>query len=146
MFDIAFTEMVIMAVIALLVVGPERLPKLARTVGQWAGKLQRYVNDVKSDLNKQMELEELRNIKSEVTAAARDLEGSFKSTIDETQKDFDELSTSLTGDDPVTAANQAAARTDWDRIYENRRTREKMRERRAERAKSLGQKRPKRRY
>lgn len=146
MFDIAFTEMVIMAVIALLVVGPERLPKLARTVGQWAGKLQRYVNDVKSDLNKQMELEELRNIKSEVTAAARDLEGSFKSTIDETQKDFDELSTSLTGDDPVAAANQAAARTDWDKIYENRRTREKMRERRAERAKSLGQKRPKRRY
>lgn len=146
MFDIAFTEMVIMAVIALLVVGPERLPKLARTVGQWAGKLQRYVNDVKSDLNKQMELEELRNIKSEVTAAARDLEGSFKSTIEETQKDFDELSTSLTGDDPVAAANNASARTDWDKIYENRRMREKLRERRAERAKSLGHKRPKRRF
>lgn len=147
MFDIAFTEMVIMAVIALLVVGPERLPKLARQVGQWAGKLQRYVNDVKSDLNKQMELEELRNIKSEVTAAARDLEGSFKSTIESTQKDFDSLSTSMTGeDDPVAEANTAAAKTDWDAIYDNRRTRERLRERKVDREKTLGYKRPKRRY
>ncbi len=140
-----------MAVIALLVVGPERLPKLARQVGQWAGKLQRYVNDVKSDLNKQMELEELRNIKSEVSAAARDLEGSFKATVNETQKDFDALSTSLTGDgdeseDPVEAANKAAAQTDWDKVYESRRMREKLRDRRIERGKALGQKRPRPRY
>ncbi|MFK7964208.1 MAG: Sec-independent protein translocase protein TatB [Burkholderiaceae bacterium] len=147
MFDIAFTELVIMAVIALLIVGPERLPKLARQVGEWAGKLQRYVNDVKSDLNRQMELEELRNIKSEVTDAARELEKSVKSTVESTQKDFDSLSTSLTGDDdPVAQANEAAAQTDWDKVYEARRTRERLRERRVDREKSLGQKRPKRRF
>ena len=145
MFDIAFTEMVVMAVIALIIVGPERLPKLARQVGQWAGKLQRYVNDVKSDLNKQMELEELRNIKSEVTSAARGLEETVRSTVQSTQKDFDSLSSSISGDgasDPVALANEAATKTDWDQIYEARRTREKLRERRAERAKSLGKKRP----
>ena len=147
MFDIAFTEMVVMAVIALIIVGPERLPKLARQVGQWAGKLQRYVNDVKSDLNKQIELEELRNIKSEVTSAARGLEQTMRSTVESTQKDFDSLSSSLTGDDtdPVVAANETAAKTDWEQIYEARRTRERLRERRNERAKALGLKRPKRR-
>ncbi|MEZ5741238.1 MAG: Sec-independent protein translocase protein TatB [Burkholderiaceae bacterium] len=57
MFDIAFSEMIIIAVIALLVVGPERLPKMARFAGEWIGKLQRYVNEVKADLNRQVELE-----------------------------------------------------------------------------------------
>lgn len=148
MFDIAFTELVIMAVIALIVVGPERLPKLARQVGEWMGKLQRYVADVKTDLNRQMELEELRNIKTEVTAAARELEKSVRETVDNTQKDFDSLSTSLTGEsagDTASITNTTSTKTDWDRIYENRRTRDRLRERRLERDKELGHKRPKRR-
>lgn len=149
MFDIAFSEMVIMAVVALIVVGPERLPKLARQVGEWMGKLQRYVADVKSDLNRQMELEELRNIKAEVTSAARDLEKSVRDTVSDTQREFDSLGPSLTGqiaNETVEPTAITAPKTDWDRVYETRRTRDKLRERRIEREKELGRKRPRRRW
>ncbi|MCZ8097779.1 MAG: Sec-independent protein translocase protein TatB, partial [Burkholderiales bacterium] len=60
MFDIGFSEMLVLAVVALVVLGPERLPKVARQAGAWMGKLRRYVDDVKSDINRQMELSELR--------------------------------------------------------------------------------------
>ena len=71
MFDIGFSEMVVLAVVALVVLGPERLPKVAKQTGAWMGKLRRYVDDVKSDINRQMELSELRNLKNQVTDAAR---------------------------------------------------------------------------
>ena len=70
MFDIAFSEIVVIAVVALVVIGPERLPKVARTLGHMFGRLQRYVNDVKADINREMELDELRKLKSEVQTAA----------------------------------------------------------------------------
>lgn len=145
MFDIAFTEMVVMAVIALIIVGPERLPRLARQVGQWIGKLQRYVNDVKSDLSRQMELDELRNIQTEVTSAARGLEESVRSTVQSTKQEFDSINTSLAGDDqadPQEPARETRPATDWEHVYEVRRTREKFRERRIERARALGRKVP----
>ena len=62
MFDIGFSEIVVIAVVALIVIGPERLPKAARTLGHLFGRLQRYVNDVKSDINREMELDELRKL------------------------------------------------------------------------------------
>ena len=72
MFDIGFSEIVVIAVVALIVIGPERLPKAARTLGHLFGRLQRYVNDVKADINREMELDELRKLQREVqTAAAR---------------------------------------------------------------------------
>ena len=71
MFDIAFSEIVVIAVVALIVIGPERLPKVARTLGHMFGRLQRYVNDVKADINREMELDELRKLKSEVQSAAQ---------------------------------------------------------------------------
>ena len=148
MFDIAFSEMIIMAVIALVVVGPERLPKLARQVGEWMGKLQRYVADVKTDINRQMELEELRNLQKEVKSAASDLETSMRESISEAKSDFDEVSSALGGpgsSDGPSVASAPAPATDWEEIYENRRTRERIRERRIEREKSLGRSRPKRR-
>ena len=61
---------------ALVVIGPERLPKAARTLGHLFGRLQRYVNDVKADINREMELDELRKLQREVQAAARDFEQS----------------------------------------------------------------------
>jgi len=75
-FDIGFSEMVLIAVVALIVIGPERLPKAARTLGHLFGRLQRYVNDVKSDINREMELDELRKLQQEVQSAARDFESS----------------------------------------------------------------------
>ena len=74
MFDIGFSEIVVIAVVALVVLGPERLPRAARTVGHLFGRLQRYVTDVKSDINREMELEDLRKLQQEVKSAAQDLE------------------------------------------------------------------------
>jgi sec-independent protein translocase protein TatB len=143
MFDIGFSEMVIVAVVALVVLGPERLPRVARQAGQWMGKLQRYISDVKSDINRQMELEELRKLQSEVKEAASSLESSLKSTVAETKSSFDEMSAAIQGSE---STGSDGARTDWDKIYAVRRTRERVLERRQERAKALGHKQPKRRH
>lgn len=141
MFDIGFTEMLLVAVVALVVLGPERLPRVARQAGEWIGKLQRYVNDVKSDINRQMELEELRKLQTEVKDAARSFETSVTSSIDEARTELGGITSSFEGG----AGSQPEAVTDWDRVYALRRTRERIRERRADRAKELGLKRPKRR-
>ena len=79
MFDIGFTEIVVIAVVALIVIGPERLPKAARTMGHLFGRLQRYVNDVKSDINREIELDELRKLQKEVQTAAADFKSSVES-------------------------------------------------------------------
>src|SRR5438552_13720274 len=76
MFDVAFSEVILIAVVALIVIGPERLPKVARTMGHMFGRLQRYVNEVKADINREMELDELRKLRSQVQSAARDIEQS----------------------------------------------------------------------
>ena len=60
MFDIGFTELLVIGVVALIVIGPERLPKVARTAGHLFGRMQRYVSTVKSDISREIELEELR--------------------------------------------------------------------------------------
>jgi len=76
MFDIAFSEVVVIAVVALIVIGPERLPKVARTLGHMFGRLQRYVAEVKADINREIELDELRKLQSQVQSAAHELERS----------------------------------------------------------------------
>jgi len=72
MFDIGFTELMVIGVVALIVIGPERLPRVARTAGALLGRLQRYVADVKADINREVELDELRNMKESVQQAASD--------------------------------------------------------------------------
>lgn len=148
MFDFGFSELMVIGLVALVVLGPERLPRVARQAGQWMGKLQRYVADVKSDINRQMELEELRNLQKEVTDAAREVKTSFESSIQEAQSEFDSITRSVEGSsDSTTGSSSTSAppQTDWDRIYAVRRTRDRIRDRRLEREKMLGQKRPKRR-
>jgi sec-independent protein translocase protein TatB len=76
MFDIGFSEILVIGVVALIVIGPERLPKVARTLGHMMGRLQRYVNEVKADINREVELDELRKLQSQVQSAARDIEQS----------------------------------------------------------------------
>ena len=85
MFDIGFSEIVVIGVVALVVIGPERLPKTARTVGHLFGRLQRYVNDVKADINREMELDELRKLQREMQGAAREFEQSVTSAAHEVQ-------------------------------------------------------------
>jgi len=76
MFDIALSEVMIIAVVALIVIGPERLPRVARTLGHLFGRMQRYVNDVKADIQREVELDELRKLKQTVEESARSIENS----------------------------------------------------------------------
>ena len=78
MFDVGLSEMFVIGVVALVVLGPERLPKVARTLGILFGRLQRYVAQVKSDINREMEAAELGKVKTEFENAAR----SFQSGIE----------------------------------------------------------------
>jgi sec-independent protein translocase protein TatB len=94
-FDIAFSEILVIAVVALVVIGPERLPKVARTLGHMFGRLQRYVNEVKADINREMELDELRKLQSEVQSAARDLESSMTNAAREVESGVRSVETQL---------------------------------------------------
>jgi sec-independent protein translocase protein TatB len=85
MFDIGFSEILVIGVVALIVIGPERLPKVARTLGHMFGRLQRYVNEVKADINREMELDELRKLQSQVQSAARDIEQSVTQAAHDVQ-------------------------------------------------------------
>jgi len=88
MFDFGFSEMLVVAVVALVVVGPQRLPKVARTVGHLLGRMQRYVADVKADVSREMQLEELQKLQKEVKAQAQDLENSVRKQADIVESEF----------------------------------------------------------
>jgi sec-independent protein translocase protein TatB len=65
-FDVSFSELLVIAVVALLVIGPEKLPKVARTVGAFTGRMQRYMAQVKEEVNREMRFEELQKLQSEI--------------------------------------------------------------------------------
>jgi len=94
-FDIAFSEIVVIGVVALVVIGPERLPRVAKTLGHMFGRLQRYVNDVKADINRELELDELRKLQGEVQTAARDLESSVTTAAREVESGVRSVETQL---------------------------------------------------
>jgi sec-independent protein translocase protein TatB len=94
-FDVGFSELMVIAVVALIVIGPERLPRVARTMGHLFGRLQRYVNDVKADINREIELEELRKFKTEFEDAARGVESSVNSTVSSVQTEVAKTETEL---------------------------------------------------
>ena len=78
MFDIGFSELLVIAIVALIVIGPQQLPRVARTLGHLFGRMQRYVNDVKADITREMELDELKKMRASMEDAA----SSFRSTVD----------------------------------------------------------------
>ena len=82
MFDISFSEILVIAAVALIVIGPERLPKVARTLGHLFGRAQRYVNDVKSDIQREIELDELKKWKASVEETGRSIENSVHTELD----------------------------------------------------------------
>ena len=104
MFDIGFSEMVVNGQVALIVIGPERLPRVARTLGHLAGRLQRYVADVKADINREVELDELRKMKDSVQQAASGIESSVQSELNSVQNEFKSAENELN----TTAASAAA--------------------------------------
>ena len=98
MFDVGFTELMVIAVVALIVIGPERLPGVARTVGHLLGRAQRYVNDVKSDINREMQLEELKKLQSQVADSARNFEQSIRDEVDSARTSLGSVTEHLEAD------------------------------------------------
>jgi sec-independent protein translocase protein TatB len=88
MFDIGFSELMVIGLVALIVIGPERLPRVARTIGHLTGRLQRYVADVKADINREVELDELRKMKDTVQQAASGFENSVQGELNKTESEL----------------------------------------------------------
>ena len=95
MFDIGFSELLVIGVVALIVIGPEKLPRLARTLGHLAGKLQRYVSDVKADINREIELEDLKKMRDSMQQAASDFQGSVTSEVSKTEAELNQTAADL---------------------------------------------------
>src|SRR5258706_14985541 len=96
MFDVGISEILVIAVVALVVIGPERLPRVARTIGTLLGRAQRYVNDVKAEVNREIELEELRKLQSQMKDAAQEIQQSVSNAGAEVQSAVQDAEKSLT--------------------------------------------------
>jgi sec-independent protein translocase protein TatB len=95
MFDIGFSELLVCGVVALVVIGPERLPKVARTLGVLFGRLQRYVTQVKADINREMDLAELGKVKTEFESAARSFQAGVQTQAGEMEREMREAQSSI---------------------------------------------------
>jgi len=95
MFDFGFTKLFILGVVALVVIGPERLPKVARTLGHLYGRLQRYVMQVKTDIGREMEAAELGKVKTEFENAARSFQTQMESGVKEVDQQMRDAQASL---------------------------------------------------
>src|SRR4029079_11599947 len=107
MFDIGFSELIIISLIALIVIGPERLPGVARTLWHFAGRLRRYVDDVKADISREAELDELRKMRDNLQEAATGFETAVQSEIHKTEGDLNAAASAAAGELP-TGADAAA--------------------------------------
>ena len=116
MFDIGFSELVVIGVVALIVIGPERLPKVARTAGHLYGRMQRYVSAVKSDISREIQLDEIRragqSFKESVEAAASDVEQQATVVDDYLRNEISDVTKTVTasvaGEEPPPVAEQPA--------------------------------------
>ena len=101
MLDLGLSKMALIGAVALIVIGPEKLPRVARTVGTLLGKAQRYVADVKAEVNRSMDLEELKKMKETVETAAREVEHSVQTTASDFEKDWAETTAGLSSTEPT---------------------------------------------
>jgi sec-independent protein translocase protein TatB len=95
MIDLGIEKMMVIGAVALIVIGPEKLPRVARTVGTLLGKAQRYVADVKAEVNRSIELEELKKMKDTVESAARDVESSIHGGVNEIERELADAAKTL---------------------------------------------------
>ena len=94
MIDLGVSKIALIGAVALIVIGPEKLPRVARTVGMLLGKAQRYVSDVKQEVSRSMELDELKKMKDTVEGAARDVENSIQTNASDFEKSWSEATNS----------------------------------------------------
>ena len=107
MFDIGFSELLVIGVVALIVIGPERLPRVARTLGHLFGRMQRYVNDVKADISREMELDELRKLQANMQDAARSFQDNVTREIKDTETQLQSVANTVAA--PLAQPEAAAA-------------------------------------
>ena len=103
MFDIGFSELLVIGVVALIVIGPERLPRVARTIGHLMGRMQRYVADVKADIDREVELEELRKMRDSVQQAASNIESSVQSELNKAETELNQAAKTAAGEEVTPA-------------------------------------------
>ena len=115
MIDFGFDKLALIGAVALIVIGPEKLPRVARTVGHLLGKAQRYVADVKAEVNRSIELEEFKKMKTQFEDAARDVESSVQETIHQTAGEFEQTwnDTASTADTGLAAPQYKRPRKNW---------------------------------
>jgi sec-independent protein translocase protein TatB len=115
--DLGISKMALIGAVALIVIGPEKLPRVARTVGTLLGKAQRYVSDVKAEVNRSMELDELKKMKDTVEGAARDVENSIQTSASDFEKQWSETTgeaqAALAGELPVTYPEYRHPKKKW---------------------------------
>ena len=95
MIDLGVSKIALIGAVALIFIGPEKLPKLARTLGAMVGKAQRYVADVKAEVNRSMDLDELKKMKETVESAARDVETTVHTASTDFEKDWQSATAGL---------------------------------------------------
>ncbi|MEO5861267.1 MAG: Sec-independent protein translocase protein TatB [Burkholderiales bacterium] len=117
MFDIGFSELMVVGVVALVVIGPERLPKVARTAGLLMGRMQRYVAGVKADINREMEdfdqIKDLKDLRKEVESAGSEIEAGMRQNMQDAQQEVQSISRQVganmaTGASGINALGQAS--------------------------------------
>ena len=117
MIDFGFDKIALIGAVALIVIGPEKLPKVARTVGTLLGKARRYVADVKAEVNRSIELEELQKMKSQFESAAHDVQSTVNSEINAASaafgKGYEALSNGLDGQSLLNPSDSASTDTGW---------------------------------
>jgi len=117
MIDFGFDKLALIGAVALIVIGPEKLPKVARTVGHLVGKAQRYVADVKAEVNRSIELEELKKMKSQFETAARDVEQSVQQEVNSAQSSINSswegLGTEVSGSGDSSGSSSQASSDAW---------------------------------
>jgi sec-independent protein translocase protein TatB len=115
MFDIGFSELLVIGVVALIVIGPERLPKVARTVGHLYGRLQRYVSNVKNDISQEMELEDLRKVGEDFRQSVESVQHEVQTSVSELETRVvstqDKVMQAMTLPEDLRADVEAATRT-----------------------------------
>ncbi|MDR1163263.1 MAG: Sec-independent protein translocase protein TatB [Candidatus Accumulibacter sp.] len=95
MFEISISELMVLAIVGLVVVGPERLPKVARAAGLFIGRLRRYANDVKTDIEREMRLDELKKARTEIEDSMRRFKGDLDAEFRHVERTLDASAESI---------------------------------------------------
>ncbi len=109
MFDVGFSEMLVIGIVALVVIGPERLPRVARTMGILFGRMQRYVSQVKADINRELEAADLGKVKTEFEDAARSLKSDIENQAAQAERDIRQVQEEIDRDLAASATGNAAS-------------------------------------